>query len=77
MGKHKRASPDRLPEKLLAVRLSFNLSRTEMLKEIRPELDSSLRGSFIGDFRASAAQPVAAGNSGIRPARKDFCRAAP
>jgi transcriptional regulator with XRE-family HTH domain len=56
MGKNRRAFPACLADKLLAIRLSLNLSQTEMLKEIRPELDDSLRSS-ISKFELGVRSP--------------------
>jgi hypothetical protein len=57
MGKNKRPFPARIAEKLLAIRLSLNLSQTEMLKEIHPDKDPSLRGSIISEFERACRSP--------------------
>ena len=57
MGKNRRHFPARLAEKLLAIRLSLNLSQTEMLKEIHPDKDPSLRGSIISEFERVRRSP--------------------
>ncbi len=57
MGRRRRDSPACLAEKLIAIRLSLNLSQTEMLKEIHPDKDPSLRGSIIGEFERARRSP--------------------
>jgi transcriptional regulator with XRE-family HTH domain len=57
MGRRRRAYPACLADKLLAIRLSLNLSQTEMLKRTHPDQDKSLRGSIISEFERGVREP--------------------
>jgi hypothetical protein len=57
MGKKRRAFPARLADKLLAIRLSLNLSQTEMLQRTHPDHDTSLRGSITGELERGVREP--------------------
>ena len=57
MGRKSRPAPGCLPEKLLAIRVYLASTQVEMLKEIHPDKDPSLRGSIIGEFERGRRSP--------------------
>jgi transcriptional regulator with XRE-family HTH domain len=57
MGRNARVTPKKLADKLLAIRLSLNLSQTEMLKRTHPDRDTSLRGSITGELERGVREP--------------------
>lgn len=56
MGKQTRKRPDRLPEKLLEIRLNLNLSQNEMVRKLG--LSGEIERDYISKFERGTLEPT-------------------
>ena len=56
MGKQTRKRPDRLPEKLLEIRLKLNLSQNEMVRRLG--LSGDIERDYISKFERGTLEPT-------------------